>query len=184
MSLDLIIGPMFSGKTTELIRRLNTLISIGKKCVYINSILDSRNTQNFSTHNPVISQLGSIHSIKTNSLDVILNKLENFDVIGIDESQLFMGNFKTTILNLVEKYDKKVIISGLNSDFERKKFGQILELIPVCDNITKLFPYCITCGQNNKITKALFSKRLNNDKNTINISYNNYIAVCRHCYLN
>lgn len=184
MSLDLIIGPMFSGKTTELIRRLNTLQSIGKKCVYINSILDSRNTQNFSTHNPVISQLGSIHSIKTNSLDVILNKLQDFDVIGIDESQLFMGNFKTIILNLVENYDKKVIISGLNSDFERKKFGQILELIPVCDNITKLFPYCITCGQNNKITKALFSKRLNNDKKTINISYNNYIAVCRHCYLN
>ena len=65
MSLDLIIGPMFSGKTTELIRRLNTLQSIGQKCIYINSILDSRNTQNFSTHNPAISQLGSIQSIKT-----------------------------------------------------------------------------------------------------------------------
>jgi thymidine kinase len=184
MSLDLIIGPMFSGKTTELIRRLNTLQAIGQKCVYVNSMLDSRNTEHFSTHNPLISQLGNINSIKTNSLDIIIHKLQEFDVIGIDESQLFMGCFKLTIINLVESFNKKVIISGLNSDFERNKFGYILDLIPICDDITKLFPYCITCSKLQKITKALFSKRLNNDKNTIDISYDNYIPVCRNCYFN
>ena len=183
MSLDLIIGPMFSGKTTELIRRLNTLQAIGQKCVYINSVLDSRNTENFSTHNPVISQLGSIDSIKTNSIDIILDKLLTYDVIGIDESQLFMGNFKLIIISIVEDHHKKVIISGLNSDFERKKFGYILDLIPICDDITKLFPYCISCSKQHKITKALFSKRLNNDNNKINISYDNYIPVCRRCFL-
>ena len=67
MSLDIIIGPMFAGKTTELIRRLNTFVAISKRCVYINSIQDVRNhKENFSTHNPSLQKLGQIDSIKTN----------------------------------------------------------------------------------------------------------------------
>ena len=182
MSLDMIIGPMFSGKTTELIRRLNTFQSVGKKCVYINSILDSRNTEHFSTHNPVIKELGNIDSIKTNNLESIIHIITNFDIIGIDESQLFMGNFKKNIIDLVEEHNKKIIISGLNGDFQRNKFGYILDLIPYCDGITKLYPYCLTCSKNGIIEKALFSKRLNNDQNKINISYDNYIPVCRKCF--
>ena len=64
MSLDLIIGPMFSGKTTELVRRLNTFAAIGKKCVYINSSLDNREEKDFSTHNPDLKSLTKIDSMK------------------------------------------------------------------------------------------------------------------------
>ena len=69
MSLDLIIGPMFCGKTTELLRRLYTLSYVGKKCLYINHLLDTRENTTVSTHNPIINKLDDkIDSIKTKSL--------------------------------------------------------------------------------------------------------------------
>ena len=84
MSLDLIIGPMFSGKTTELLRRLYTLSSINKKCIYINSQLDDREDANFSSHNPSITTI-NVDSMKVNKFDdKLLNTISNYDVIGID----------------------------------------------------------------------------------------------------
>ena len=70
MSLNLIIGPMFSGKTTELIRQLNKFSSIGQKCIYINSSLDIRETTNFSSHNPSLKKIGdNIDSVKINNMN-------------------------------------------------------------------------------------------------------------------
>ena len=151
MSLDLIIGPMFSGKTTELIRRLHTLYSIGKKCIYVNSSLDTREEKDYSSHNKTISTLGGIASAKMSQLNI--EELVQFDIIGIDESQLFSYKFKDVVIKLVEEHGKHVIVSGLNGDFKREKFGEILDLIPLCDNVTKLFPYCITCSH----TRSAFS---------------------------
>ena len=64
-SLDIIIGPMYAGKTSELIRRLNILSLMGFKCLFINSSLDNRSSGNFSTHNPSITKIhGNIDSMK------------------------------------------------------------------------------------------------------------------------
>ena len=175
---------MFSGKTTELIRRLNTFASIGKRCIYVNSSLDNRETTNFSTHNPDLKSLHKLDSIKTSQINYDFSKLlKDYDVIGIDESQLFDHNsITTTIPYLVDQLGKKVIISGLNGDFKRNKFGKILDLIPQCDTITKLDPYCSKCAENGDIVKALFSKKLGDNKDVVDIGYDNYIPVCRECY--
>lgn len=113
MSLDLIIGPMFSGKTTELIRRLTKFASVGKKCLYINSSIDTREKNNFSTHNPTITRLNNIESIKIKEFNNnFIKDISHYDIIGIDESQLFTSNLKYNVLSLVEQYDKHVIMSG------------------------------------------------------------------------
>ena len=184
MSLEIIIGPMFSGKTTELIRRLNTFASIGKKCLYVNCSLDNREEKDFSTHNPDLNSISKIDSIKVFFINNhFTDKVKNYDVIGIDESQLFGVNLSTNTINyLVDELDKKIIISGLNSDFRRNKFGKILDLIPVCDSIVKLYPYCKTCSEKGKVTKALFSKKITDDDSIVDVGYNNYIPVCRKCY--
>ena len=182
MSLEIIIGPMFSGKTTELIRRLIGYNAINKKCVYVNSSLDTREDSNFSTHNPLITSI-NIDSIKIDKINYdFVKSVKNYDVIGIDESQLFNGTLEVCVRTLVDDMNKIVIVSGLNGDYKRCKFGKILDLIPHCDSINKLYPYCKMCSDKGNITKALFSKRISQEEGIINIGYNNYIPVCRKCY--
>ena len=114
-SIDLIIGPMYSAKTTELIRRLTIYAELGLKVLYINSCLDDRSDsikEVFSTHNPTLQfadlSIANIHSIKTQKLNNILSNACLYDIIGIDEGQLFI-DLKTFTLALVERYNKKVI---------------------------------------------------------------------------
>jgi len=184
MSLEIIIGPMFSGKTTELIRRLNTFASIGKKCLYVNCSLDNRGNKDFSTHNPDLNSISKIDSIKVSIINnYFIEQVKDYEVIGIDESQLFGVNLSTNTINyLVDELDKKIIISGLNSDYKRNKFGKILDLIPVCDSVVKLYPYCKTCSEKGIVTKALFSKKITGCDSIVDVGYDNYIPVCRKCY--
>ena len=91
MTLELVISCMFSGKTTLLLNRLNTFALTNVRCLYVNSSLDTRG-EIFSTHNPLITSLGSISALKLDTLSPLLN--EDYDVIGIDEAQvdaLFLG---------------------------------------------------------------------------------------------
>jgi thymidine kinase len=74
---------------------------------------------------------------------------------------------------------KRVYISGLDGDFERKKIGQILDLIPLCDKVTKLTSICNKCKNG---TPGIFSKRLTGEKEQTVIGADNYIPVCRECY--
>ena len=182
-SIDIIIGPMYSGKSSELVRRLNIYVEMGLRVLYCNSVIDCRSSENLSSHNSTLT-LGEIHSIKLDSIVGLLSLVNNYDVIGIDEAQFFKG-LKEIVLELVEDSDKKVIISGLNGDSFRKPFGEVLELIPYCDEILKLHPFCkICCGRDKIFTKALFSKRIVDNQETIIIGGKDmFIPVCRKCYL-
>ena len=184
-SIDLIIGPMFSGKTTELFRRLSICADANFKVLYINSVLDDRDLE-FSSHNETLKKNSKITFDKTKELFELLTFSSQFDVIGIDEAQFFL-DLKNFTLTMCETEKKKLIIAGLNGDFERKPFGQISDLLTYCDSITKLCPFCFTCrNEKNLMIPALFSKRINIEtKDTILVGKNDiYIPVCRDCYVN
>ena len=181
-SLDMIIGPMYSGKSTELIRRLNIFAEMGIKVLYVNSKIDNRTDENFSTHSSVIKSIGKIDSIKVDKLSEI--DFDLYQIIGIDEAQFF-DNLKDCIIDLVEKRHKKVIVTGLNGDYLRRPFGEVNDLIPICDNVTKLNPFCKMCIEtNNTVRNALFTKRIVcNTTDTVLVGSNNlYIPACRECY--
>jgi thymidine kinase len=74
---------------------------------------------------------------------------------------------------------KQIYICGLDGDFERKKFGQILDIIPLCDKVTKLTSLCSIC-KNGK--PGIFSKRISCEKAQTVVGSDNYIPVCRNCY--
>jgi thymidine kinase len=76
-------------------------------------------------------------------------------------------------------HNKKIYICGLDGDFERKKFGSILDLIPLCDKVSKLTSLCSLCKDG---TPAIFSMRLTEEKEQTIVGSNNYIPVCRKCY--
>ena len=181
-SLELIIGPMFSGKTSELIRKLDTYSKANFKVLYINSFTDSRSTKEFSTHNSTLSENQSIDMIKACSTLTSLHEhvYDSYDVIGIDEAQFFTDLVDFYKL-IVEDKKKRLIVCGLNGTSERKLFGQIAELIPVCDDVTFLHSFCTYCAENKQMVKAPFSKRIVDLQPTVCIGgIESYRPVCRH----
>jgi len=183
-TLDLIMGPMYSGKSTELIRRLSIFSEMGLKVLYVNSKIDNRSNDNFSTHSPVVQSLGKIISLKVNHLSELSEDYGSYDVVGIDEGQFF-SDLQGFVLKLVECYNIKVIVAGLNVDSNRDAFGDLISLVKYCDDITKLNPCCQRCKDlNNKLIPAIFTKKIINNNDRIIVGgKNEYIPVCRKCYL-
>lgn len=175
--LEIILGPMFSGKTSR-------LVEIYKKCKFcniavtvINHTIDNRyDNELLSTHDKVL-----IPCIRTERLSDIwtTNKdVANSDVILINEAQFFEDLYEVVVEML--KCHKKVYLCGLDGDFERKKFGTILDLIPLCDEVHKLTSLCSLCKNG---TRGIFSMRLTSETEQTVVGSDNYIPVCRKCYL-
>tara|TARA_B110000037_G_C17100444_1_gene497751 strand:+ start:1161 stop:1709 length:549 start_codon:yes stop_codon:yes gene_type:complete len=175
--LKLITGPMYAGKSTELINNIRQYKFIGKEIMAINHIINKRyGSECIITHNgeKVIS------SINLSKLEEIIIKyndiLEKSDVIIIDEIQFFQDAFDI-VISLVEKYNKIVICAGLMSDYKKQPFGDILKLIPHADDIVILSSICSICKDG---TTGHFSKKISGcDKQTDVGSGDKYISVCR-----
>jgi thymidine kinase len=114
---------------------------------------------------------------KNNSDNYAHNLLRSSEVILINEGQFFPDLYEVVIDML--KYKKKIYVCGLDGDFERKKFGQILDLIPLCDKVRKLTSLCSLCKDG---TAGIFSMRLTDEKEQTIVGSDNYIPVCRKCY--
>lgn len=169
MSLTLIIGCMFSGKSTEILRRVHRNIAIGETVTIVNSAKDTRCSEDVvCTHDQ-----NKIACIKTNDITTILDIESN--VIAIDEGQFFTG-LRDTIEKLLAK-GKTIIIGGLDGDFMQKPFGEIPNLIPLADDIIKLHAICMVCKDG---TPAPFTKRTvsHTDQELVGAS-DMYMAVCR-----
>jgi thymidine kinase len=177
--LELILGSMFSGKTSY-------LLEVYKKCMFcnipvavINYAADNRYTSDamLSTHDkqmiPCILA-STIREALTNHLETI----EKADTILINEGQFFT-DIEEEVKQLVELSNKRVYICGLDGDFERKPLGSLLQLIPFSDNIIKLKSLCSLCRDG---TPGVFSFRTTNEKNQVVIGSSNYIPLCRKCY--
>ena len=177
--LELIIGPMFSGKSTELIKHVRMMKVINAKYIIIKPKIDDR----YEKDKIVSHNKDSESCIVVSDLNDITNKIiKNYKYIIIDEGQ-FLKNLKTKVLYWVEKLNKSVIISGLDGDFNRKPIGEIIELIPYADICHKMTALCKICNDG---TIAPFSHRiLNNNNNQILIGSDDlYIPVCRKHYIN
>jgi thymidine kinase len=191
--LEIILGGMYAGKTSR-------LVEIYKQCKFcdisvavINHSIDNRyDNELMSTHDHI-----KIPCIKTEKLldlwtedDIDLkNNIElvprikdklsviRSDVILINEGQFF-EDLEEFVKKLLENR-KKIYVCGLDGDFERKKFGKILDLIPLCDKVTKLTSLCSLCKNG---TPGIFSKRITCEKEQTIVGSDNYIPVCRNCY--
>ncbi|BAU80146.1 thymidine kinase [Tokyovirus A1] len=181
--LEIICGPMRSGKTTELRRRLGVFSSIGFKVLYVNSSKDTRQGPEgsvaFSTHNSELS--GASRAFESQKVLFVKDiEIADFDVIGIDEAQFFKEkDFAERVLVIVRS-GKRVIVSGLDGDFEQKKMGKILSLIPQADSVSKLLASCDFCAKKKLMVPAPFTKRLSDDQKQ-EVVGNMYASVCRAC---
>ena len=171
--LELILGPMYSGKTSKILELYKQYKFCNIPITVINHSNDKRyHDTMLSTHDKLMIpciQTNTLKEIWTNS-DIFINNgnflhsktyklLMNSDVILINEGQFFEDLYEIVIDML--KSNKKIYICGLDGDFERKKFGQLLDLIPLCDKVTKLKSLCAQCKNG---TPGIFSMRLTNEK--------------------
>ena len=184
--LELIVGPMFCGKTSLLLSIYKQFIFCDIPVTIINHSIDKRYHENMvSTHDKIMApciQTTNLTNIwwfdkDKSSLDNYI-KVQNSDVILINEGQFFEDLYE--VVNDMLKCNKRVYVCGLDSDFERKKFGQILDLIPICDKVVKLTSLCSKCKDG---TPAIFSMRLTKEKQQTLVGSDNYIPVCRKCFV-
>lgn len=188
--LELIIGPMYAGKTSKIIEIYKQCEFCNIPVVVINHSLDTRyDDKLLCSHDKVMipciqtNRLRDIYNYKKKNADFLSEnytfriKIDEADVILINEGQFFEDLYE--YVQYMLKKGKKIFVAGLDGDFERKKFGHILDLIPLCDKITKITSLCSICKNG---TPGIFSKRLTNQKEQTLIGSDNYIPVCRNCY--
>jgi len=163
---------MFSGKTSELLRRIRRFTLAKRTCLVIKYNKDKRYSEDqMSTHDKqmwVAKSAGILSEIEESALDV--------DVIGIDEGQFFpdLAEFAEDWSNR----GKIIIVAALDGTFQRKPFGNVLNLVPLAEEVTKLSAVCMMCYR-----AASFSKRIGSEMEVELIGGSDkYVAVCRYCY--
>ena len=170
--IDLVLGPMFAGKSTELLRRIKRYRVASKKCLVIKYSNDTRYSENcVATHDQQM-----IEAVSCKDLLDVQQKAEEFEIIGIDEGQFFDN--LVVFCEEMANQGKLVIIAALDGTFERKAFGSVLELIPLAESVTKLDAVCVDWKHS-----ASFTKRLCDSKETELIGGADiYKPVWRGCY--
>jgi thymidine kinase len=176
--LKIVIGPMFSGKTTAIIKqwKINKLKNI--KTLVVNYSEDNRYSQtNLSSHDRVeipcikLSKMLEVYSF-------IGESKERIQCILINEGQFFPDLYDV-VRDLLQEKHISVFVSGLDGDYKMQKFGQILDLIPMTNSIEKLHSICYNCkGQ------ADFTMRCSGGSNEQKIigTHDIYKATCRECH--
>ena len=195
--LGLIIGPMWSGKTSKLLELHKQFTFCEIPTLVINYAHDTRYSQTMlsthdrkeipCTHAVYLREIADITSPSTASIifdssvhTTYSSNSEVFklcEVILINEGQFFK-DIVPWVKCAVETYHKKVYICGLDGDFRRETFGNWLNLIPFCDEVTKLRSYCGGC----KRRPALFTYRKTDAQEQELIGTNEYVPLCRKCY--
>jgi len=181
--LNIILGPMYSGKSTELLRIYNKY-KIKKEILVINHKLDDRYGDNsVYTHNK--EKLNSVSLFELKEYNRLFHQecksKEKIDVILIDEAQFF-NDLYDFCKKIVDTTDKIVYIFGLSGDYKREKFGQVLDLIPLADNIIHLKAICNNCNEDRE---APFTLRITKKNDQFLVGgLGEYSAVCRECWLN
>ncbi len=171
--IEVICGSMFSGKTEELIRRLNRARIAKQRVEIFKPVIDTR----YSANDVVSHDENTIRCTPVDTASNILLLTGDVDVIGIDEAQFFD-------LALVEVCEKlanmgiRVIVAGLDMDYRGKPFGPMPQLMAIAEFVTKVHAICMHCG-----SLAQFSHRLQEDEKLVMLGEKKeYEPLCRECF--
>jgi thymidine kinase len=151
--LEIITGPMYCGKSEELIRRIRR-VKIAKKTVKVfKPVLDNR----YSKKDVVSHSGNSIEAIPVDHPEEILTKINSdIDVVGIDEAQFFPDDLIQICEDLADR-GVRVIIAGLDRDFRNQPFGPMPELMAWAEYVDKLHAICMKCGEPASRTQRLIN---------------------------
>ncbi|MGB9433655.1 MAG: thymidine kinase [Candidatus Acidiferrum sp.] len=172
--IEVVVGPMFSGKSEELIRRLRRAEIARQRVQIFKPSIDSR----FAA-NEIVSHSGlGIPSDNVTKASEILEKLQpRTEVVGIDEAQ-FLGEELVEVCTKLANLGKRVIVAGLDTDFRGRPFEPMPRLLAVAEEITKLLAICVRCGN-----PAVHTQRMVENEELIVVGASGaYEARCRRCF--
>ena len=172
--IEVICGPMFSGKSEELIRRLRRATIARKRVQVFKPTIDTRYSRD------EIASHGDLR-MKSEVLDQTKDMLQRIDwrteVVGVDEAN-FMGPDLIEIAGTLADSGKQVIIAGLDTDYMGRPFPPIPELLALAESITKTLAICVRCGNPAKHTQRL----VESDDLIVVGAGGMYEARCRRCF--
>lgn len=180
--LEVICGPMFSGKSEELIRRLRRAKVAKKQVIAFKHAADTRTAIEY-----VDSHDGS--KIDAHALDdadqlLELAQAEHIEVVGIDEVQFFSRSIIHALCALIDA-GKRVIVAGLDLNFRGEPFDPMPILLAVADEVVKLRAVCLMCGADAHYTQRLVNGKPAHYKDPLIMvgAHEAYQARCRNCYI-
>lgn len=172
--IEVVCGSMFSGKTEELLRRLNRAFIARQSVEIFKPAIDTR----YHDENVVSHNANSIRSTPVQFANDILLLAGDCDVVGIDEAQFFDEQLPEVCQSLANS-GKRIIIAGLDMDFSGKPFGPMPALMAIAEYVTKVHAICIKCGD-----IANYSYRKSADQKKVMLGENDtYEARCRRCFI-
>lgn len=171
--IEVICGSMFSGKTEELIRRLKRARIANLKVEIFKPAADTR----YDEVKIVSHDTNAIHSTPIDNSQKLLLLAQNVDVVGVDEAQFFDSEIANVCDELAFR-GVRVIVAGLDMDFQGRPFGQMPFLLAKADYITKLHAICVQCGN---IANYSYRKIPNEDQVMLG-EKDVYEPRCRRCY--
>lgn len=172
--IEVVCGPMFSGKSEELIRRLRRAEIARQRVQIFKPVIDQRySTNHIVSHNDL-----RIHSDCVSTAAEAQSKIDlRTEVIGIDEAQ-FLGEAVVDMVVRLADMGKRIIIAGLDTDYLGRPFHPMPELLAVADEITKTLAICMQCGNPAKHTQRLIAS-----EDLIVVGAEGmYEARCRRCF--
>ena len=171
--IEIVCGSMFSGKTEELIRRLKRAEFANQKILLVKPTIDDR----YHDNNVVSHQGTSFNAIAVKDAASILDIWKKEPVVAIDEAQFFDQGIVETC-NFLSKKGVRVIVAGLDMDFQGTPFGPMPDLLSIAEYITKVHAICVSCGN-----LAQFSHRTVEQKEQVLVgAVEEYKPLCRSCY--
>lgn len=171
--VEVICGSMFSGKTEELIRRMKRAQFANQKLVLFKPAIDNR----YHEENVVSHQGTSLKAIAVNSSKEILDLWKNEKVVAIDEAQFFDEEI-IDVCNELAKKGSRVILAGLDMDYQGVPFGPMPKLLAIAEYVTKVHAICVSCGN-----LAQYSHRTANETGQVLVgAVEKYQPLCRACF--
>ncbi|KAI3965059.1 hypothetical protein MKX01_013990 [Papaver californicum] len=177
--VHVIIGPMFAGKTTALLRRMLSEKETGRNVAVVKSSKDTRyGLDSIVTHDGKKLPCWAMPDLSSFRAKLGDDAYEKLDVIGIDEAQFF-DDLYDFCCKAADHDGKTVVVAGLDGDYLRRRFGSVLDIVPLADTVTKLTARCELCGK-----RAFFTLRKTDDTQTELVAGSDvYKPVCRQHYV-
>jgi len=172
--IEVIVGPMFSGKSEELIRRLRRAEIARQRVQIFKPVIDQRYAANEIVSH---SGLGIASDLVRDAAEVMAKIEPRTEVVGIDEAQ-FLGEALIETCTKLADMGKRVMVAGLDTDFLGRPFEPMPRLLAVAEEITKLLAICVRCGN-----PAVHTQRLVASEDLIVVGATGlYEARCRRCF--
>jgi len=172
--IETIVGPMFSGKSEELIRRLKRARIARQRVACYKPDIDLRyHRTSIASHSSQTHEACTVTNVE-HLKAALLPQLDEIDVIGIDEAQFFDATIIPLTVELVH-LGKRILLAGLDTTFNAEPFGPIPALMAIADEVTKLSAVCMVCG-----APAIHTQRLGQSQELVLVGAAGlYEARCR-----